>query len=270
MKIDELINYLQYDATHIAIVTKRKEYVVHPIFIFAPVDRLLSDMDKEPAILKNIDKFDEQHPIYIVVQDGQIEQLYTNCLRTWNVVGFVNVVNVGTKGLKSAIMNSLLHSNIDLQTCTFTELELPYGEWNDEELEEFHKKLIPSYVVAYSYSESEDHSARGVRLNFNLPSATVHWNIARLKEQMTYRTVLPFFESGFYVQLLYWLAEHGMDFMVTCEPSKHNKLCTHYDRIYADDLFKLRRTTPNLFTRGGAIDVHYIHELATETRALIY
>ena len=87
---------------------------------------------------------------------------------------------------------------------------------------------------------------------------------------MTYRTVLPFYESGFYIQFLFWCAERGMDFIVSSEPRKKNKLCTHYDRIYADDLFKLRRTTPNMFTRDGAVDVHYFHELSAETRALIY
>ncbi len=269
MDIEELISSLQYDKTHVSLVTKRKENTLHPVFIFAPVDRLITELDYVPAILKDIDKFDEQRPIYIVVQDEFTERIYTNCLTVWHIVGFVHIVNANTKGTKSAIMNSLLHSNVDLETCTFTELELPHGEWNgDEALSIF--TGLPSYIVAYSYIKSEGGSAKGRRLQYSLPSATVHWNIAELKKRMTYHTVLPFYESGFYVQFLHWCAERGMDFQVIGELRKAHDLCTHYDRIYADDLFKLRRTTPTLFTREGAVDVHYIHDLATETRALIF
>lgn len=268
MNIDELIYYLQYDKAHLSVVTKHKEDTTTPIFVFTPIDRL-PDLNKRPAVLDELEWYNEERPVYIVVQDDTAERLYNNFLTQWKVTGFIAIVNVNTKGTKSAILNSLLHSTVDINTCVFTELELDAGDYSADE----HCTLpveLPDYVVAYSYSRPEDNSVRGKRLQYSLPSGTVYIRIAELRKRITYRTVLPFFESGFYVQLLYWSAEHGMDFTVICEPSKHNKLCTHYDRIYADDLFKLRRTAPNLFTRGGAVDVHYIHELATETRALIY
>lgn len=268
MNIDELIHYLQYDKAHLAVVTKHKEDTTTPIFVFTPIDRL-PDLGKRPAIFDELEWYNEERPVYIVVQDATAERLYNNFLIQWKITGFITIVNANTKGTKSAILNSLLHSTVDLSTCIFTELELDAGDYSAD-VSCILPLPLPDYVVAYSYSKPEDNSARGKRLQYSLPSGTVYIRIAELRKHMTYRTVLPFFESGFYVQLLYWLAEHGMDFMVICEPSKHNELCTHYDRIYADDLFKLRRTTPNLFTRGGAVDVHYIHELATETRALIY
>ena len=268
MSIDELIYYLQYDKAHLAVVTKHKEDNTTPVFVFAPIDRL-PNLSKRPAVLDELEWYNEERPVYIVVQDDTAERLYNNFLTQWNVMGFITVVNANTKGTKSAILNSLLHSTLELKTCIFTELELNAGDYNAD-THYTTPEPLPDYVVMYSYSKSEDNSTRGKRLQYSLPSGTVYIRIAEIRKRITYRTVLPFFESGFYVQLLHWLAEHGMDFMVICEPSKHNELCTHYDRIYADDLFKLRRTTPNLFTRGGTVDVHYIHELATETRALIY
>lgn len=268
MSIEELIYYLQYDKAHLAVVTKHKEDTTAPIFVFTPIDRL-PELSKRPAVLDELEWYNEERPVYIVVQDATAERLYNNFLAQWNVVGFISVVNANTKGTKSAILNSLLHSSLDIKTCIFTELELEAGDYSADKNCTMPVKL-PDYAVMYSYIKSEDNSARGKRLQYSLPSGTVYVRIAELRKRITYRTVLPFFESGFYVQLLHWLAEHGMDFTVICEPSKRNALCTHYDRIYADDLFKLRRTTPNLFTRGGTVDVHYIHELATETRELIY
>lgn len=269
MNIDELIHYLQYDNTRLAIITKHSQIEVTPIFVFTPVDRL-PDLGTIPPLLQDLEWYNEERPIYIVVQDDTAERIYTNCLSQWGVNGFVTIVNVNTKGTKSAIMNSLLHSTVDLPLCAFTELELPHGEWTTAECDNAIGRTKDDYTMAYSYSKSEDNSTKGVRLNYSLPSGIVYFCINLMRKRLSYRTVLPFYESGFYVQFLHWCAEHGMDFDVRCTPQKANKLCTHYDRIYAEDLYKLRRTTPNLFTRAGAIDVRYIHELATETRELIY